>query len=192
MKSVDAFTPMEKTSACVRFLKDMIGIDEIYTLHTISIESFEIWIIDNGFVEDPGTSDQRSLIHKGFNIEKGRIKGILNRWSEKHLTEGQSFVIEKNKDMQDTYNLVPWTDNTMAFANDIGNRVERYSKNKLVRVSQLKDAATSQIKNPEHQKEILDMLGMVEGYGIVMQRSIRAEVEKFNTAIKAVEHLIEN
>ena len=159
----------------------------------MSRDAFDMWLIDNGMVEDPGTSDTKSCAHKGFVQQRNNFRRNLNTWGS-GLPSGESFKIEVDKKNNKKYRITAWETAAYGDAKDIGNRVEKYATNKRKYVSSIQRLAVDQIKNDgssEDLETLLKMIGLVNGYSMVMEKRISDEVKKFNRAVELVEREVE-
>ena len=156
---------------------------------TITRDSFDLWIIDNGMAQDPGTDDTRELAYKGFVQQRTYARAALNRWA-KMLPEPDSFAVETDKERPELYFINTWSDNAFALAADIGNRVEKFSRNKVRHVRSMHQLAVDKHLDEQDTTELIQMISLLEGHGLVMQRQIKAEVAKFNRAVEMVEQSV--
>ena len=188
MINIALLTDMERRALARKFMSD-IGLETFVSGAIISRDNFDLWIIDNGLAEDPGTDDVRSVSHKGFVQQRSQSRIALNRWAAK-LPEGDSYAVEVDKERDGVYTITTWADNAFALAADIGNRVEKFTKNKVKGVRRTYNLAYTKAVDDENVEDLLDMVRQLDGHGIVMQKRIKAEVAKFNHAVEMVEKAV--
>ena len=177
-----ALEQFEKDALCAKFIESLGGNS------TLTRDNFDIWIIDNNMADDPGTTDTTSIAHKGFVQQRSNARKSLNNWGAK---QNPPFAIEVDKELRDTYHVKRWEDNAFAVAADIGNRVEKFTKNKMKAVAALKHAAVDAQISDDSVERLLKMMSQLEGYGLIMQRNIKAEVVKYNKLVDSVEEAAE-
>ena len=161
-----------------------------FPMSTVTRDNFDLHIIDEGLAEDPGTDDSTTAAYKGFVQQRGTARKRLNNAASK-LSESEAFSVDVDKGKPDVYQINPWVDSAMEATRDVGNRVEKFSRNRIKDVSKLRDNAKLMAIESAEADDLFQMLSLVEGYSIVMQRCIVAEVEKFNTAVLAIENKAE-
>jgi hypothetical protein len=179
ISELDKFT---KVALARKFSEAFQGTGEI------SKESFDIFIIDNGLAEDPGTDDSTSLAHKGFVQARNNARRALNTWA-KGLPPEEHFAVEISRQSPEALNVVRWEDHARATALDIGNRVEMFSRNKLSGVKKIRRLLLDKAGDSSDDRldELYQMIGLVEAHGIKMHRQVSAEVNRFNVACLSVE-----
>jgi hypothetical protein len=184
MIDLQTLTNSERAALAVDFLNRFDGVEEI------SRDNFDLAIIDMGLADDPGTDDTKAIAHKGFVQQRNNARRSLNNYAGK-LPDGQAYSLEVERDKPGVVFLRRWEDATAAEAADIGNRVEKYTKNKVKRVGKLRADVVGKVAEGAELDSLMQMIGMVEGHGLIMQRNIRAEVAKFNRAVAMVERQAE-
>jgi len=152
----------------------------------ISRDNFDLWIIDNKMAEDPGTDDTRSAAHKGFVQQRSNARRSLNNWG-KRLPEEEAFNISVVDG--ERYRITTWESSAEEFSKSIGNRVKRYSDNKVREVSKIRRVVDDKIKlgaNNDEIDKLYHAIGLIEGHAKHMARRIDVEIVRFNTAIEFV------
>lgn len=88
---------------------------------TITIDRFDMWIIDQRMVEDPGTDEKGDPLYREFTAGRSKAKASLNRWGPE-CDDGDRFFIKVLVSGK-LYELVPYTlamlDNSADFANQL-------------------------------------------------------------------------
>ena len=153
----------------------------------ISRDDFDLAIIDMGLAEDPGTDDTTSAAHKGFVQMRSNARRALTTWAAKMLPPNEAFTLTIAKQNPLKLEISPVDDGIWAEAADIGNRVEKFTRNKVKRVTQLEKIIGEHALESPELDEVVKMIGMMAGYSVVMKRNILAEVKKFNDAVALVE-----
>ena len=153
----------------------------------ISRDDFDLAIIDMGLAEDPGTDDTTSAAHKGFVQMRSNARRALATWAAKMLPPNEAFTLTIAKQNPLKLEISPVDDGIWAEAADIGNRVEKFTRNKVKRVAQLEKIIGEHALESPELDEVVKMIAMTAGYSVVMKRNILAEVQKFNDAVALVE-----
>ena len=180
-------TPMSKLTNEQRVLYVRKFRNTFPNFGEISRDDFDLAIIDMGLAEDPGTDDTTTAAHKGFVQMRSNARRALGTWAAKMLPADEAFTIEISKADPRKLVISSVDDGIWAEAADIGNRVEKFTKNKVKRVAQLEKIIGEHALESPELDEVVKMIGMMAGYSVVMKRNILAEVKKFNDAVALVE-----
>lgn len=180
----------ERHALAVKFLTDMgVDTETLNDGHEITRDNFDLWIIDNQMADDPGDARPGSSTIKGFGIQRNEARLRLNRWGEK-LPADRAFAIETVKGTTGLYQVVTWRDNAVALAQGVGNQVHSFARAKMKRLSTMRLIAQEKAGDSAEYLEAERMMATLEGYSAVMERNIKAEVDKYNTATMLVESKI--
>ena len=154
---------------------------------SISRDNFDLFIIDNGLAEDPGTDDRNSAMHKGFVQQRSNARRTISNCGAKLDDDAFTIVFEKSDPMN--YKIKRWEKAMYAETADIANKIDVYQRNKVKRVGKMRRelADRADFIEPEEYEKLTHMTGLVEGHALIMERNIRGELNKFNRAIELVE-----
>jgi hypothetical protein len=103
--------------------------------YMVTLEEFDVWIIDQGFAEDPGCdeSEARSQAWRGFVAQRNTARGIINDCGH-NLPEPFSFSVEVYKDRQKgdpiMYHVRPWQLHVKTAVQGHAQKIMTYAKNK--------------------------------------------------------------
>ena len=153
----------------------------------ISRDNFDLFIIDNGLAEDPGTDDRNSAIHKGFVQQRSNARRTISNCGAKLDDDAFTVVFEKSDPMN--YKIKRWEKAMYAETADIANKIDIYQRNKVKRIGLLRKelVARADMIDADEYEKLTHMTGLVEGHALIMERNIRGELNKFNRAIELVE-----
>ncbi|MGI9571296.1 MAG: hypothetical protein ACR2PH_16515 [Desulfobulbia bacterium] len=95
----------------------------------ISIDAFDIFIIDAELAQDPKTSDTTTLEYKGFVQERSAARASINSAATRLDNVDQLFQI-RVVDAGQTYTVEPYGENKTLNAVQIARRLETFTRNK--------------------------------------------------------------
>ena len=151
-------------------------------------DDFDLWIIDHDLAEDPGTDDSASGAYKGFVQQRNAARKAINS-AATLLGEVDAYSIDINKAHPEQYAVTPWTESATDVAQEIGNRIHKFSRNKVRSLGRLRNIAIENACSQEGVDELVQMLSQLEGYGVVLHRRVTEEVQKYNKAVLQVEEI---
>jgi hypothetical protein len=161
-----------------------------FTIGTeLSVDEFDMFIIDQKMVKDPGTDDPKDSLYKGFIQGRNNAKNAINR-AAGSLDNGERFIIEIIEPGK-TYKMAAWGEASLNIAKDVGNRVRTFSKNRqgeLKRLYNNVEMLYSETGGDDQVVEDLhEMLSTIRKEGLVLEVRIQSMVAQFNGAVNAVE-----
>ena len=154
---------------------------------TLSVEDFDIFIIDHKLAKDPETSDTSDPRHRNFVTERSLARNKLNKGGA--YCEDGAFTINVVKPGK-LYSITAWTDSSLDFAKEIGNQVADYAQSRRARMQSLSRQADKMLDLDPSNTELLEvsqMLGFMAREGLQLQAKVKGLVNQFNVAADAVE-----
>jgi hypothetical protein len=135
---------------------------------TITLEAFDIWIIDHGFAQDPGCDEANgtSMEWRGFVAQRNSTRKMLNICG-RILEEPLSFSVEINTDPRErgepiTYDVRPWQAHVKLAAGGQAQKILRYTKNKGSALKQFEALAETKGLNGQDTLELQAYLAVVK------------------------------
>lgn len=152
---------------------------------TVTIDMFDMFIIDRGLAEDPGTTDTKTNVYKGFVQQRNSARHAINNAAA--WLNGDSFKITVNKDKEKRthYNVQRWGDASQDFARDITRQIGVYTASRINNLNVIQGkAATMQHDNPDDHEmaHCMLMLDSLSGHAIKMQAKIAGLLKQYDTA----------
>lgn len=95
----------------------------------ITIDEFDIFIIDERLAQDPGTTDTNDLAYKGFVIERAAARKAINTAAAKLPAADDLFQVGIEEAGQ-TYVVEPYGENKKTTAYELNGRVKTFTENK--------------------------------------------------------------
>jgi hypothetical protein len=162
---------------------------------TISVDEFDMFIIDNKMVADPGTSDKKSHAHKGFVQERNAIRRTLNNAGV--YNNGNSFQIVVDTgtegDPSKGYKIIPWETSAKEITKELANKTGIYVNNKVATLKALHNKAeTLCLQNHDNDalRETTHMLSFMRQQGVELQSRIAGLIKQYNIAYDQVEEQV--
>jgi hypothetical protein len=154
----------------------------------LPIDQFDMFIIDRGLAQDPGTSDVKENAYKGFIQQRGAARRLLNTAGT--WINGSSFQLVVNG-RGENYSVKPWAVDANEYARQITDQVETFVQS---RMANLKSAhkKTEALLGIDGNHEDADLhlsqqlLASMVGHGITMQSKIAGLLKQYDTAYAAV------
>lgn len=153
----------------------------------LSIDKFDMFIIDNKLADDPGTSDTSDPRYKAFVGQRSAARHKLNKGAA-YCPEA-AFVIEVVESGV-TYRIAPWAEGNIDFAKDIGNRVAKFAEGKRATLKSLAKRADHMLERDPSNAELIEathMLSFMAREGLQLQAKVHGLVNQYNVAADAVE-----
>jgi hypothetical protein len=159
---------------------------------TISVDDFDMFIIDHGLATDPKTSDKGSIEHKGFVQQRTAARRMLNAAGT--YNNGNSFQIVVSKET-DGYEIKSWAINAQEVSNQVGNKIKTYTEGRIHNVKALRDKAEAFLKdaNDDNHHDLLlsyKLQARLADEAITMQARIGGIIRQFNIAADAIENQV--
>ena len=154
---------------------------------TISVDEFDMFIIDAGLATDPETSDTKSLRYKGFIQDRSAAKRALN--TAAGTLNGGSFQIVVNRAGEE-YGVIPWSGNAKNFSDQMGDRISKFSTNRFRVMKSLHNKAEEMMLDDPDNDDLIEthaMLTYMRTQGITLVSQIRGLVAQYNSAADATE-----
>lgn len=156
----------------------------------LTIEQFDMFIIDNKWAKDPKTDDKADPRHKVFVTERARQKRALDA-AGPFLTDNPFQIAVKTKGAE--WEIEEWNTNAREIARDVGNRVSNFANARLnqlrklsTRASEMK-ALTKEGPEKDALAETIIMIAFMADKSIELQTNVEAQCKRFNKAADAVE-----
>ena len=158
----------------------------------ISIDEFDMFIIDQKFTKDPETNDLKDPRYKGFVQDRNTAKNAINR-AAATLDNGDRFVI-KILEAGKRYQIAPWGEETLNIAKDVGDRIHLFAEGKKKLLTRLKNNVESLYIETGGDDSVVEdlrkMVSMIREEGLTLEVKIKSLVAHFNIAVDAVESQI--
>ena len=158
----------------------------------ITLDQFDMFIIDKGWADDPETDERSDPRHKVFVTERARQKRALD--SAGPFIENPFQISVKTKGSE--WEIEEWNHNAREISKDVGNRVMKFAKARMLglqklssRASELK-ALTDDDSKIEELTETIALINYMADKSIELQTKVEAQCLKFNNAADAVEKQI--
>jgi hypothetical protein len=165
---------------------------EKFGLGAVSIDEFDVFIIDQKMADDPGTSDTKTNAYKGFVQQRTAARRILNNAGA--YLNGDSFQIAVPKPSTDFYGkaylVTPWNDDAKGFGKNLGNSVQKYTQNRVKALQALHRKALALSTHHDDDpafRETAQMLAFIGQHSIELRARIAGLVTQYNVAVDAVE-----
>jgi hypothetical protein len=155
-----------------------VGFEDAPDGYEISLEHFDLWIIDQKFAQDPEccpVTDPESIQWKGFVQQRNQAKNLLNRCA-KLLPEHFSYVIKPGASGDDKYYIVPWQTDAKREAKDVRARVATFTKNKVDSIDSLRLIAEKKVGRGEDAETLMGYLNVTAA---ARQRLLAAQDDIF-------------
>lgn len=153
----------------------------------INIDQFDMFIIDKGLADDPGTDDTKSIAYKGFIQQRSTARNSLNTGGV--FCNGQSYQIQATEAGK-RYTVVPWAVDSREIGRNIGNQIKTYTDSRMRSMKTLRNKAeTLRLSHPLDSEVALTsaMLQDLTKHGIELQARIRGLVVQYNIAADMIE-----
>ena len=160
-----------------------------FGLGPISVDAFDVFIIDTGLAEDPGTDDPKDQAYKGFIQSRATVKNALNNAGKNARTPYQIKVVKSGVE----WAIKPFADAATVQAAEVGDRVRLFTRNKVKALEPLKKQAQRLAgSNPDDKElnEAMLMLDAVVAHSDEFNHRIAAQVAHYNTAIDSTQKKI--
>jgi hypothetical protein len=160
---------------------------EKFGFDQISIEAFDLFIIDQGLAKDPGTSDTTDIGYRGFVQQRNQVKGKLNRAAARLFDN--PFAIEVIV-AGETYQIRRWHESSTQVATDLGNRVKKFTENRFSQLQILQKQVDKRFfEHPEDQElaQTSALFGIMKQEGIQVLAKVKGLAYQYNVAADAVE-----
>ena len=145
----------------------------------ISVEQFDLFIIDEKLASDPETSDTKDPRYRGFIAERAQAKNKLSRGGAHYDPPFSIEVIAAGRN----YMVSTWSDNAIGVAKEVANRIDSYTKGRLNKMRTLHNRAEAlsldHPSDPELQSAQL-VIGAMRTQAGYMQSRIKALVVQYN------------
>jgi hypothetical protein len=151
----------------------------------ITVEQFDIWIIDNEMAEDPGDKEEYPQLHKAFIVERAAAKRTLN--SAAQSLPDNAFCI-KVRTRGELYEVCTWSVGADESLGNLGNSAKRYVSNKAASLSTLKNSAQRLMKlDPSNAalQEAFQVLAMVESEGALLSARVDAMALHYDSGVES-------
>ena len=155
----------------------------------ITIDEFDMFIIDQKWATDPKTSDSSTMEHKVFVTERARQKRALDSAGHFLKEPFQIAIINKGS----TWEIQEWNTNTREFTKDVGNRITKFAEGRMNSLRKLHTRAgemlllTKDEAKKEALAETMQMVSFMAVKSIELQSNVEAQCLKYNVAADAVE-----
>ena len=152
----------------------------------LSVEQFDMFIIDHGLAIDPGPSDTKDATYQGFVGQRSQARAKLNRAA---VNIDSPFQIEVVKGGE-IYTVKAWSESSRNIATDLGNRVEKYALGRFAHLRTLHNAAERlAVKYPEDHdlQQTSALLSVMRAESVALQSKVKGIVYQYNGAADAVE-----
>lgn len=154
----------------------------------VTRDQFDMFIVDRGLAQDPGTSDVRDNAYKGFVQQRGAARRMLNTAGA--WLNGSSFQITVNG-RDEGYSVTPWATNANEYAKQITDQVETFVRSRManLKAAHNKSVALLEVASDDEIEDVhLSQLLLAEmvGHGINMQSKIAGLLKQYDTAYAAV------
>jgi hypothetical protein len=158
----------------------------------VSVDDFDMFIIDQKLADDPGTSDTKANAYKGFIQQRTAARRLINTAATFLNGDSYQIVVE---DAGTTYSVTPWASNAREVTRDVANKIQIYVNNRMSAMKALQ-SKTEQLRLT-HDKdtdlaETLAMMSHMRMHGIEMQARIKGLVTQYNVAFDAVTEQAKN
>jgi hypothetical protein len=165
---------------------------EKFGLGEVTIDDFDMFIIDQKLAEDPGTSDTKANAYKGFIQQRTAARRLIN--TAGGWLNGSSFQVVVPEGGTPEYGKVyfikPWNDDAKSFGTNLGNSVKKYTQNRVKALQALHNKALTlaehHAEDPEFH-ETAQMLSFISQHSIELRARIAGLVTQYNVAVDAVE-----
>ena len=161
----------------------------------LSSEEFDIYIIDEGFAEDPGTDDTKSNAYRGFVQQRARAKRLLNTWAEMLPPEEAYRIVSVPGG---GLRLVEWNSAAWGEVTSFANRIESIANARVSRVKKICKVADAHILMASTDEAALasamlkEKTKIAKGLGIIFQRHMTSLVDTYNEKCDKLEHDLED
>lgn len=154
----------------------------------VPIDQFDVFIIDRGLAQDPGTSDVKDNAYKGFVQQRGAARRLLNTAGA--WINGSSFQLAVNG-RGENYSVKPWAMDANEYARQITDQVETFVGSRManLKAAHNKSAALLEMDGNHEDEELhlsQQLLASMVGHGITMQSKIAGLLKQYDTAYAAV------
>jgi hypothetical protein len=160
---------------------------EKFGFNEISIEQFDIFIIDHGLADDPQTNEPSDIAYKGFIQQRGQAKGKLNRAAARLFDNPYTIEVVISGE---TYQLRRWHESSSHIATDLGNRVRKFTENRFSQLQLLQTKVDKRfIEHPEDHDlaQTSALFGIMRQEGVQVLAKVKALAYQYNVAADAVE-----
>lgn len=174
--------PNYETLSAARVFFEKFGYREILT-----VDEFDVFIIDNKLAGDPGTSDTKDARYRNFVAERTSARNKLNKGGA-YCQDGAFMinVVEPGKQ----YSVTRWEETSVDIAKDIGNQVADYAKGRREKMKHMARVADKMLERDPENADLLEvshMLSFMAREGLQLQAKVRGLVNQYNVATDAVE-----
>lgn len=152
----------------------------------VPIDQFDVFIIDRGLAQDPGTSDVKDNAYKGFIQQRGAARRLLNTAGA--WINGSSFQIVVNG-RGENYSVKSWALDAREFSRDITVQVATYVSSRVSNLESMRNKAKGLIEaygEDDQLHDAISLLSEMGGHGIVMQSKIGGLLKQYDIAYAAV------
>lgn len=159
---------------------------EKFGIGEITVDEFDMFIIDRGLAVDPGTTDVKDNAYKGFVQTRNAARRLLNTAGA--WINGSSFqitVAETGK----TYKVTPWALDANEFAKNVTKQVGNYVSSRVAHLKAMRNKAEGLIQAYGDDDDLHDsmvMLSSMTGHGVSMQAKVAGLLKQYDTAYTMV------
>jgi hypothetical protein len=165
---------------------------EKFGLGEVTVDEFDMFIIDQKLADDPGTSNPKDNAHKGFVQQRTAARRLIN--TAGGWLNGSSFQVVVPEGGTPEYGKVyfikPWNDDAKSFGANLGNTVKKYTQNRVKALQSLHNKALALAEHHEDDAEFHEtaqMLSFISQHSIELRARIAGLVTQYNVAVEAVE-----
>ena len=148
----------------------------------MSIEKFDIWIIDNKLAEDPGTDNPKHAHYKAFVTDRAKAKTLINRGGV--FCDDAAFMVDVIRPGIE-YEVKPWAERSIEQATEMGEAVAQEAL-RLANRARKQEAQAEYLlsEDPTNTKlqEAVQMMSAMRGHGVIYQNRVKALSHQFNQA----------
>lgn len=124
----------------------------------LSVEQFDIFIIDHKLAVDPETDEKGDARYIKFVQDRTHARNRINRGAKWLDDESFAICIE---DAGVTYSVKPWTESSVNEAKEIGNRVETFARNRKAVLTRDMLTARQLLDEDPNNKELAEASAML-------------------------------
>lgn len=159
----------------------------------ITVEQFDIFIIDNRLTINPDSDDSTDPTYKQFKEERTRARGILNR-AGAEMDEGRRYQITVMVPGQ-MYSVVPYGLAVVDKAANFGSQIQRIVAGKRRQIAEterkVEKILSYGIEDSNEMAEVKKVLALCSTQTEVFSDTMKAESHKFEKGIKGAFKLID-
>jgi hypothetical protein len=152
----------------------------------LSVDNFDMFIIDQKLADDPGTSNPKDNAYRGFVQQRTAARRLINTAATFLNGESYQIIVE---DAGEKYVVTPWASNAREITREVANKIQIYVDNRMGAMKALQ-SKTEQLRlahsDDTDLAETLVMMSHMRMHGIEMQARIKGLVTQYNVAFDAV------